>query len=120
MMNLLARYEKLFGIRDVVMKALEEARNAKLIGAGLEAQVMISSDADTRAFLESFDEDLRFMFIVSQVELKDGIELNVEVAKAEGEKCERCWNYTTDVGVNLEYPGACGRCAGNIETMLKN
>ena len=113
--ELLVRYGKLFGIRDVVMKALEEARNAKLIGAGLEAQVMISANADTHAFLESFGDDLRFMFIVSQVELKDGNDLKVEVAKAAGEKCERCWNYTIDVGVNQTYPGACGRCVANIE-----
>ncbi|HEX4945666.1 MAG TPA: isoleucine--tRNA ligase, partial [Blastocatellia bacterium] len=117
--ELLARYNKLFGVRDVVMKALEEARNAKLIGAGLEAKVTITADADTRAFLESFGVDLRFMFIVSQVELQDGAELKVEVAKADGEKCERCWNYTTDVGVNVAYPGACGRCAENIDAMLK-
>jgi isoleucyl-tRNA synthetase len=115
--ELLTRYDKLFGIRDVVMKALEEARNAKLIGAGLEAKVIIAADADTRAFLESFGDDLRFMFIVSQVVLKDGAELKVEVAKADGEKCERCWNYTTDVGVNAAYAGACGRCATNIEAM---
>ena len=116
---LLARYEKLFGIRDVVMKALEEARNAKLIGAGLEAKVTISADAGTRAFLESFGEGLRFLFIVSQAELQDGTELKVEVTKADGEKCERCWNYTTDVGVNAAYAGACGRCAENIAAMLK-
>jgi isoleucyl-tRNA synthetase len=117
--ELLARYDKLFGVRDAVMKALEEARNAKLIGAGLEAKVTISEDANTRAFLESFGEDLRFMFIVSQVELQDGAELKVAVAKADGEKCERCWNYTTDVGVNAAYAGACRRCAANIEAMLK-
>lgn len=117
--ELLARYDKLFGVRDVVMKALEEARNAKLIGAGLEAKVTITANADTRAFLESFGADLRFMFIVSQVELQDGAELKVDVAKADGEKCERCWNYTTDVGIGAAYPGACGRCAGNIDAMLK-
>ena len=116
--TLLARYERLFQIRDVVMKSLEEARTAKLIGAALEAKVAISADAETQAFLESFGSDLRFYFIVSGTELKDGTELSVEVAKADGEKCERCWNYTTDVGVNEKYPGACGRCAANIEALL--
>jgi isoleucyl-tRNA synthetase len=118
--ELLARYDKLFAVRDAVMKALEAARNAKLIGAGLEAKVIIAAEADTRAFLESFGADLRFMFIVSQVVLQEGAELKVEVAKADGEKCERCWNYTTDVGVNEAYPGACGRCAANIDAMIKN
>jgi isoleucyl-tRNA synthetase len=60
------------------------------------------------------------MFIVSQVVVQEGAELKVEVAKADGEKCERCWNYTTDVGVNEAYPGACGRCAANIDAMIKN
>ena len=117
---LLARYERLFQIRDVVMKSLEEARSAKLIGAALEAKVTISADAETRTFLESFGSDLRFYFIVSGTELKDGTELSVEVAKADGEKCERCWNYTTDVGVNEKYSGACGRCAENIEEKLNH
>jgi len=116
--ELLGRYERLFEIRNTVTKSLEDARNAKLIGAGLEAKISISADAGTRAFLESFGEDLRFFFIVSGVELKDGTELKVEVARAEGEKCERCWHYTTDVNGDPRYPGACRRCVGNLEEML--
>ncbi|MFN7950006.1 MAG: isoleucine--tRNA ligase [Blastocatellia bacterium] len=116
--ELLARYERLFALRGSVMKALEEARNAKLIGAGLEARVIITADADTRAFLESFGEALRFLFIVSAVELRDGAELKVEVQHAAGEKCERCWNYTTDVGIDPTWPDACGRCAANIRAMM--
>ena len=115
---LLARYERLFEIRNVVTKALEDARNTKLIGAALEAKITISADADTRAFLESFGEDLRFFFIVSKVEVKDGAELKVDVARADGEKCERCWHYTTDVGSDARYPGACARCVANLEEML--
>ncbi|MBL8190640.1 MAG: class I tRNA ligase family protein, partial [Acidobacteria bacterium] len=116
--ELLARYERLFAIRDAVTKALEDARNAKLIGAALESKITIFADADTRSFLESFGEELRFFFIVSGVELKDGAELKVEVARADGEKCERCWHYTTDVSRDSRYPGACGRCATNLEQML--
>jgi isoleucyl-tRNA synthetase len=96
------------------MKALEESRNAKLIGSGLEAKVTIASDAKTKAFLDSFGEDLRFDFIVSKVELREGVELDVKIDKAEGEKCERCWHYTTDVGADARYPGACLRCVGNL------
>jgi isoleucyl-tRNA synthetase len=116
--GLLARYDRLFTLRSSVMKALEEARNNKLIGAGLDARVIITADRETRDFLESFGESLRFLFIVSEVELRDGAELKVEVEHAAGEKCERCWNYTTDVGVDPEYPGACGRCVTNIRAML--
>jgi isoleucyl-tRNA synthetase len=111
---LLARYEKLFELRSAVTKALEEARNAKLIGAGLEAKVTITADAETKAFLASFGEDLRFILIVSAVELQDGAALGVKVDKAAGVKCERCWHYTTDVGADIRFAGACGRCAGNL------
>jgi isoleucyl-tRNA synthetase len=111
---LLARYERLFEIRSAVTKSLEEARNNKLIGAALEAQVTITADADTKNFLASFGEDLRFVFIVSGVTLQEGAELQVAVARAAGEKCERCWHYTTDVSSVADYPGACRRCVGNI------
>ena len=116
--ELLARYARLFEIRNTVTKSLEDARNAKQIGSALEAKITISADADTRTFLESFGEDLRFFFIVSGVELKDGAELKVEVVRADGEKCERCWHYTNDVSSDDRYPGACRRCATNLEEML--
>ncbi|MBX3276917.1 MAG: isoleucine--tRNA ligase [Acidobacteria bacterium] len=109
-----ARYERLFEIRGVVTKALEEARNAKLIGSALEAHVAIAADSSTQEFLASFGDDLRFALIVSGVELAPGAELNVTVARADGEKCERCWNYTTDVGSDARYPGACARCAASL------
>src|SRR5919108_5941859 len=96
------------------MKALGDARSARLMGAGLEAKVTITAPPETKAFLESFGEDLRFVFIVSKVELREGAELGVEVAAAAGKKCERCWHYTTDVGADARYPGACLRCVGNL------
>jgi isoleucyl-tRNA synthetase len=111
---LLQRYDKLFALRGAVTKALEEARNAKLLGAGLEAKVTITADAETKAFLASFGEQLRFNLIVSQVELQAGDELSVKVDRADGVKCERCWHYTTDVGSDARYAGACGRCVVNL------
>ncbi|MGH9938356.1 MAG: class I tRNA ligase family protein, partial [Blastocatellia bacterium] len=114
----LKNYEWLFEIRGAVMKALEEARGAKLIGAGLEAKVTITTDDDMKAFLELLGEDLRFIFIVSKVELRKGPALSVKVDVADGEKCARCWNYTTDVGADARYPGACRRCVANLDEML--
>ncbi|MGH9853230.1 MAG: class I tRNA ligase family protein, partial [Blastocatellia bacterium] len=116
--KLRARYERLFEVRGAVMKALEDARNAKLIGAGLGAKVTITANAETKAFLESFGEDLRFVFIVSKVVLQEGAELGVKVEAADGEKCERCWHYTTDVGADARFPGACRRCVANLDEML--
>jgi isoleucyl-tRNA synthetase len=116
--QLRARYARLFELRSSVMKALEDARNDKLIGAGLEAKITITADAETKAFLDSFGEHLRFLFIVSQVTLQEGAELSVKVEAADGEKCERCWHYTIDVGANARYPGACARCAANLNEVL--
>jgi isoleucyl-tRNA synthetase len=116
--ELRASYERLFEIRSAVTKALEDARNAKLIGSGLEARVTVTANDETRSFLEGFGGDLRFIFIVSQVELVSGSTLSVSVARAEGEKCDRCWNYTTDVGVDPNYPGACARCVESLKETL--
>jgi len=122
-----ARYQRLFEIRGIVMKSLEDARNAKLIGAGLEARVTITGPQDTLAFLESFGDDLRYIFIVSQIELSNGAGgaggaggergLSVSVQRADGIKCERCWNYTTDVGSFAQFPGVCARCASSLDEM---
>jgi isoleucyl-tRNA synthetase len=109
-----ARYTRLFEVRGVILKALEDARNAKLIGSGLEAAVTIAADVETQSFLKSFGESLPFLFIVSQVTLQEGEGLTVSVNRAAGEKCERCWNYAVDVGVDERYPGACGRCLGSL------
>jgi isoleucyl-tRNA synthetase len=114
--GLQARYQRLFEIRSVVMKSLEDARNAKLIGAGLEAKVTITGSQETLEFLTTFGDDLRYIFIVSQVELsKDEGGLSVSVQRADGIKCERCWNYTTDVGSVGQYPGVCARCASSLD-----
>jgi isoleucyl-tRNA synthetase len=116
--ELLGRYERLFEIRGTVMKALEEARGAELIGRAEDAEITITAPPETKAFLESFGEDLPFAFIVSKIELREGAELGVKVDAAEGKKCDRCWHYTTDVGADARYPGACRRCATNLDEML--
>jgi isoleucyl-tRNA synthetase len=103
-------WERIFAIRDDVLKALEEARNDKQIGSSLEAKVVLTADAATTRFLLDRYEQLRYIFIVSQVEVHEGDALNVEIAKADGEKCERCWNYSTRVGEFDRWPSVCERC----------
>jgi isoleucyl-tRNA synthetase len=103
---------KLHEVRSVVLKALEEARNNKLIGGNLEAQVKLSAPDPLYALLEKHKGELRYLFIVSQVGLEPASgELKVEVRKADGLKCERCWNYSTRVGEDSKYPTVCERCA---------
>lgn len=113
-----ARWTQLFEARDVVLRSLEEARNAKLIGASLEAKVTIEASGETYDLLERYKDDLRYLFIVSQVELArggEGAPLKVSVARADGEKCERCWNYSTQVGKFASYPTACERCVAALK-----
>jgi isoleucyl-tRNA synthetase len=112
-----ADWETLHGVRDQVLKSLEEARNGKLIGANLEAQVKLIVSDSLYPVLERHQGDLRYLFIVSQVTVERSASANgtggltVEVTKAAGQKCERCWNYSTRVGENRDYPTVCERCA---------
>jgi isoleucyl-tRNA synthetase len=112
----LAEWTTLRIVRDSVLKALEEARNQKQIGKSLEAQVKVTASDPFYPVLERYKPDLRYAFIVSQVELERGPSRNgtghlaVEVAKAAGKECERCWNYSTRVGEDPKYPTLCERC----------
>jgi len=108
--NLRSNWEKIFAIRDEVLKALEDARNDKHIGSSLDAKVVLTTDAETTRFLMDYFDQLRYVFIVSQVEVHEGDKLGVEIQKADGEKCERCWNYSVRVGEFVEYPTVCERC----------
>jgi isoleucyl-tRNA synthetase len=107
-------------VRDEVLKALEEARNAKLIGGGLEAQVRVTASDPVFSVLKRYEDQLRYVFIVSAVRLIQGSgngtgSVGVEVAKADGIKCERCWNYSTHVGEDQNYPTVCERCSGVLK-----
>jgi isoleucyl-tRNA synthetase len=113
--DLLARWRRLMEVRSAVLKALEVKRAEKFIGAGLEAKVVLSCGGDLYEFLRQYAE-LRTIFIVSQVELRqaDDEELLVEVFQADGKKCERCWNYSTAVGQSDRYPTVCDRCLATL------
>lgn len=118
--ELLTNWERIFTIRDEVLKRLEEARTAKEIGSGLEAKVVLTVDKDTMRFLLPYYEDLRYIFIVSQVEVHQNGELKVEVRKAVGAKCERCWNYSVRVGESEKFPTVCERCVAALTEIEKN
>ncbi len=116
-----ARYEKLLAVRSDVSKALELARTGKLVGHSLDALVRIEVPAgEWQALLEQYRDQLATLFIVSQVELTEGLTeavegeeipgLKVQITKAQGDKCERCWNYDTTVGENDDHPSVCQRC----------
>jgi isoleucyl-tRNA synthetase len=104
-----ARYGRLFELRALVQGKLEEARRAKLIGSGLEAMVTLRAEGEAKKLLEEAKAELPALFIVSKVVLADG-PLSVEVARAPGVKCERCWMFQEDVGRAKEHPTICGKC----------
>ena len=111
-------------VRDEVLKALEEARNNKLIGTGLEAQVAITAVDPVYGLLQRHAGELRYLFIVSAVTLAQGSGngtggLHIEVKKADGVKCERCWNYSLRVGEDKAYPTVCERCSAVLKELEK-
>ena len=117
---LLAEWEQLYAIRDDVLRALEEARVAKKIGSSLQAKVRLETSGSTLELLQRRQNDLRYLFIVSQVELgnaREGEGVSITIAIADGEKCERCWNYSTRVGESERYPTVCERCVAALKEM---
>ncbi|EJL1410723.1 isoleucine--tRNA ligase [Staphylococcus pseudintermedius] len=122
---LLDKWNTFMALRDDVNRALEAVRNEKVIGKSLEAKVKIgnSSSFDTLAFLEGFN-DLHQLFIVSQVELVEDTKGEayqhgtIEIAKADGEKCARCWNYSESLGSVGELDDLCPRCQEVVKTLV--
>ncbi len=120
------KWQTLIGIRGEVSKAIEIARQNKVVGHSLDSCVHICAPEGLRKLLESYLKDLRALYIVSQVnlvgtdEVVDAYEstefegLKIAVSKAEGTKCERCWNYSVDVGADSDHPTICTRCVGNL------
>ena len=104
-------------VRDEVLKALEDARNNKLIGGPLEAAVLVTAADPAYSVLAKHRDELRYLFIVSAVTLEKAASGNgtsgvtVKVSRADGQKCERCWNYSIHVGENSAYPTVCERCS---------
>src|SRR5882724_1102263 len=117
--SLLENWERLFEIRDDVLQSLEEARVAKQIGSSLEARLEISAAADSYDLLLRYRSELRYIFIVSQVDVVRSDEgasgVVVKVLPAAGKKCERCWNYSIHVGESTRYPDVCERCVTALE-----
>ena len=119
------KWDKIHEIRTDAQKALELARGEKIIGKPLEAKVTLYAEGELKAFLEDVKEALPEIFIVSAVEIADGkgevvgdVEgLSLSVAKADGEKCERCWKFTRNIGSNFAHPTLCAECAKTMELL---
>ena len=119
----MAKWEELVALRTAANQGLEEARASKLIGKPLEAKITLYMNEDLFKKYEGQNKLLETLFIVSQVEMVCGNggkqysmeNVGVEVTKAEGEKCERCWMFSHTVGTNANHPTLCERCAKVLE-----
>ena len=113
-------WDTLFTVRQEANKAMEGARSSKLIGQNLEAQIVIAASGNLYDVLQRNLAQLRPLLIVSDVQLvrseggNGSTPVHVTVNRAAGEKCERCWNYSTHVGENKDYPTICERCSAAL------
>ncbi len=111
---LIGKMEELFKVRSDISKHLEDLRREKTIGSSLDAQVEVKASGATYEALKWFSGDLREFLIVSQVTLTQDNNLKGEVVvsakAAAGEKCPRCWHYSTELGTSKEFPEVCPKC----------
>ncbi|MFA0414203.1 isoleucine--tRNA ligase [Vibrio renipiscarius] len=114
-------------VRGSVNKLLEAARSEKVIGGALQAEITLFADEALAAKINKLEDELRFVLLTSKASIKPLAEktdaaketdiegLLVEVAASEGEKCDRCWHHTADVGTIAGHETICGRCVTNID-----
>ena len=112
------KWERLIKVKEAVAKKLEIARAEKKIGLSLEAKVILYAEAEEHDFIKNNLEILKEICMVSSLEISENrrnqdeeVGIGVEVKKADGEKCERCWQYSTTVGEDSDYPTLCHDCA---------
>jgi isoleucyl-tRNA synthetase len=113
-------WEKLLGLRRSVLVALEAARSGKKISGALEARVLLNGAHPDAALWKKYAKWLPALFIVSQVQIVEpgdatSGEATLGIERADGVKCERCWNYSTHVGENAQYPTVCERCVAALD-----
>jgi len=112
-------WEKVWRIREMTNKKIEEKRVGKGIGHSLDTKIVIKASENDFALLSKLGNELKDVFIVSQIDLQQGgAETDIIVSKADGEKCERCWQYATDRGAATgEFPNTCKRCAYTLSSL---
>ena len=111
---LLAKWSRIREIRDAVNKDIEALRADGKVGSSLQANVTLEVNPADHALLASLGDDLKFVFITSAIDLVAGAALRPNVSTSAAVKCERCWHYRDDVGVEPAHPTICGRCTSNL------
>ena len=111
---LLAKWQRIREIRDAVNKDIEALRTDGKVGASLQANVTLEVGPEDLALLTTLGDDLKFVFITSAIELVAGEALNIKTSASIDTKCERCWHYRSDVGMDPAHPTICSRCTSNL------
>jgi isoleucyl-tRNA synthetase len=111
---LLAKWARIREIRDALNKDIEVLRADGKVGSSLQASVALTVNADDYALLSSLGADLKFVFITSTINLIAGDALTISASASNGIKCERCWHYRDDIGIDPAHPTICGRCTSNL------
>ncbi len=111
-------WDAVWTAREAVNKKIEAKRAAKEIGHSLDVKIILQLPEKEYALLGQLGDELKDIFIVSQVELKKGAEVEITVVKAEGRKCERCWQYATKVSEEgAKFPNVCKRCEDTLSLL---
>jgi isoleucyl-tRNA synthetase len=112
--ELLARWNRIRAIRELANKEIEALREKGRVGSSLQANLAITAPPADHALLASLGDDLKFVFITSQVRLHAGEALVIEAQPSTHLKCDRCWHWRADVGSDPAHPALCGRCVSNL------
>jgi isoleucyl-tRNA synthetase len=123
--DLVAEWDRLMQVRDSVNAALEAQRKAKVIGNSLGANVTLTASGPIAALLARYRDQLSMLFIVSDLTVNLGDAtgadaVSVQVGKARGVKCERCWRHVPSVRTEPEWSGICDRCVDSLAEPVKS
>ena len=111
---LLAKWSRIREIRDLVNKDIEVLRADGKLGSSLQANVQLTVNVADHALLASLGDDLKFVFITSAITMVAGDLMNARASTSKYKKCERCWHYIPDLGINSAHPSLCSRCDSNL------
>ncbi len=113
--QLVAKWDRIYEIRESILVDIEKARAEKTVGHPLDAMITITTKGNDYEFMKDLEEVLEMILIVSKVKIEEGEEKKVVVEKAPGYKCARCWKYDEDIGRDKHNPDICPRCIENTK-----
>ena len=111
---LLAKWGRIRELRDAANKTIETLRAEGGVGSSLQARLRLGLPEADLALLRSLGDDLKFVFITSAIEIAASPAMEIAASASTDTKCERCWHYRPDIGLDPAHPTICGRCASNL------